>query len=498
MDDYQINQQYYAGDHWKTWIGPQVRGSDLEAHRVMREVERVFQDCNKIKECVNRHRRALTAKRPRFKVLADGESKEDAAIAALMSRWLGYALPRSARPRPQDRDEDKVVLPHAIAEAVHDRLLGGVGYLRLWLPERLQKFPEHRRVALHSPPPTSVEVLEDDEGFPIEYRYHFTRDDQPMVEIQQINEQGQTVFWVDVAGNAAPDQRSTPGDEAKPERLNLGGRFTIARLRGSPLITKPIRRKQDGLNFILTMMIRNLQFGGFLRDVIINGMPPGEFDENGQFLPDPEGWVEGMGEKLEVAGVPIFDPQTGAVVGYSTPSVQTREPVNVETFLKGIQAVCALLYEEFGQGHILASDIALSGVSRQQLRQDFVLACGEDASDVAVQLSDLFGAAYALMRKGSPPTLEFDVQLQLSISEKTPDELNGIAALFNADLRSQRTAMAETGIENPDAEIEQIEAEKERRMQAMQPDIEELLKGGAANHDDGDEDDDDTDDDDDT
>jgi hypothetical protein len=58
---YELNEQYFLGSFWKFWIGPRFDPSDPESAALMREVERVFQSRNKIKECVNRHRRAITS-----------------------------------------------------------------------------------------------------------------------------------------------------------------------------------------------------------------------------------------------------------------------------------------------------------------------------------------------------------------------------------------------------------------------------------------------------
>jgi hypothetical protein len=146
-----LNEWYYAGDHWQSWIGPRIKADSAGGLEVMQEVERVFQEANKVKECVDRHRRALTAKPAAWSLLSNGEALDDEAIESFIKMQWGWMLPRSGREREvanydtrrwQDprslvnQQESKyngpLSCPNAIAEAMHNRLLGGKGYLRLW------------------------------------------------------------------------------------------------------------------------------------------------------------------------------------------------------------------------------------------------------------------------------------------------------------------------------------------------------------------------------
>jgi hypothetical protein len=459
MDLLAENERYYADSQWFAWIGPKVADTDPDSIRLMAEVERVFQEANKVRECVDRHRRALTAK-PAAWSFGEGASGDE----AFLSQLLGWMIPRSARLRYASYAKEPIVFPHAIAEAVHFRLLGGTGYLRLWLPERFQNAPAYRRVALHAPHPNSVEVEDDVNGFPIRITYSYKVDNETYREVQELTDTGQTVFRIE----------DSAGKVRSEETLELGGRFTIVRLQGNPVVTCSVRRLQNGINYVLTLMIRNLQYGGFLRDIIINGLPPGEFDDNGNWQPDPDGWKEGPGLKMEVRGMPLFDAE-GNVVGYTQPSIDTRNPVDVAPFMEAYKANAALFYEAFGQGHVLASDLILSGVSRQQLRQDFQLAVSEDASALRVALADLYAAAYLLAKPGSPIDLDIIVEPRLAIADPSPEDIDAAIKVYEAGLRSQRSSMALVGVENPEAELVQIESERLERIKAIEE--QDLLAG---------------------
>lgn len=453
----ELNERYYSDSHWFAWIGPRLAQVDAESIRVNAEVERVFQEANKIAECVDRHRRALTAK-PAGWSFADSPGEE---AEQLMNQILGWMIPRSARSRLPKHGKEQIAFPNAIAEAVHYRLLGGKGYLRLWLPKRFDQAQPWQRVALHAPHPDSVEVERDADGFPFRITYSYKVNSKAFKEVQELDASGKTVFKVlDEAGEIQPDSEET---------LDLGGRMTIAILEGRPIVNESVRRLQNGINYTLTLMIRNLQYGGFLRDIIINGMPPGSYNDSGVFIPDEDGWVEGPGAKLEVTGLPIFDSE-GNVTGYTTPSVNTRNPVDVKSYLDAYRASSAMVYEAFGQGHVLASDMAVSGMSRVQMRQDFVTACSEDSASLRVAISDTYACAYLLATQASDPgrALDIIVDPRLTISELSPEESGALVNVHSARLRSTHSTMAMLGVENPEAEMAAIEEESKKRMEAAQ------------------------------
>lgn len=501
-DVFGINERYYADDHWETWIGPRVNRHDENSLQVMREVQRVFQEANKVKECVDRHRRSLTAKPAAWSLLSNGNALDSPEIEGAIRMQLGWMLPRSGSERllthselpswqmPAKRHDQyrtwlnqSLIFPNAIAEAMHNRLLGGKGYLRLWKPEKRKNSPPYMRVSLHAPHPDTIEIEEDDDGSIAKIRYTYTGKgeggkDEQKVECQWLGEDGLTYFHTETTGGKV--------EKDSEFFLDLGGRYTIARIRGVPIVNHSIRRLQDGINYILTLMVRNLQYGGFLRDIVTNGLPPGDFDDKGKFIPSEQGWQEGPGQKMMLTGLPIFD-EDGNIKGYTNPAVDTKEPVDVEPFLKAVRATAALIYEQFGQGHVLASDYSISGVSRQQLRQDFVLAISEDVTALQVAQSEIYAAAHLLNvddLASLPAGFDVQVQPRVAIADPTPEEVNSTLAIYNSSLMSKRTAMQQVGIENPEAEIQQINAERNERTKKPSVDLDKETSGGTDDPDD--------------
>lgn len=446
------NLAYYEGDTWPYWVGPYLPADDPKSAEVMNEVKRVFQSANKIRECVNRHRRALIGNPPKWFFSINGERNDNLSDAErqlqqLLLRWKQLNLGTQ----------------NAVQTAVTNFLIYGTGYLRLWSPTRFANSENPLfRVAIHSPPIGAVEVVRDEAGFIEEIKYTYEEDDQLRMEIQRIDEAGLTVFRIeDGSGNILSDEF---GD--MEFSLDLGGRYTIYELkRHETLLSRSAKQAQNAINFQLTLMLRNSTFAGFLREIITNAQPPGEWRTDGSgkevFIPAAESIATGPATTTFLTGIPLYDDQ-GGVRGYAQPGVSQRQPVSVDTFLTAARAFVAIIYEEMGQSHLLSSDAVISGVSRVQLRQDFETALREDGDTVAAGLSSIYAAAFLMLNQENVLAysgLDVVTQLSYSVSKPLPEELSENRENYRAGLRSRVTAMADSGIDDVDAEVALIEEE---------------------------------------
>jgi hypothetical protein len=366
-------------------------------------------------------------------------TKADKVLQQLIDRW-------SRRKNP-------------LIEAVTSMLVQGMGYLRLWSPPQLANSRNpYDRLAIHAPKPASVEIKRDGDGFVeyILYRY-VDKSQSPLIEKQYLDDQGRTVFET-IKGSSVIDTLV----------LDLGGGYSIVELERSPLITESVKRAQNGINYALTMLLRNIGYSGFLRELILNAQPPGEWVEDrnspgGQrFIPNPDGFESGPGVTNFVMGAPTYD-SMGNVTGYTSPQVNVRQPIDTKIFLETVQTETKIIYEAVGQGHILATDAQLSGVSRIQLRQDFITALGEDAQIIGGALAEIYKSALLMLGQGTAG-LDIVVKCQLSVSQATPEEMREIRENYRAGLLSRATAMALLGIDNPDAEAALIEEERKEQM----------------------------------
>jgi len=454
IDLIEENLAYYRGDHWQFWIGPKMPESDPKHQEVMEAIAKVFQSSNRIAECIDRHCTALVGKRAHwYFVDAAGDRLEDNSASEsekLLQRWIErqYRLATSQENQ----------LQNAIVEAVINMLTTGRGYLRLWSPQRFRGSPDPIvRVCLHSPHPSSVVIKRDSDGFTTAIEYTYTEDDKQRKEIQFIDaDTNQTIF-------ATLNEL----DEVIPEStfaLNLGGRYSIYELRSHSLITDSVKRAQNAINFALTMMPRNIEVGGFRERLILGAQPPGRW-EGDKFIPNTEFRV-GPGQTSFIQGVPLLD-EMGNLRGYTNPSVFNSEPVPVQTFIDTAQAFVAVIYHEMKQAHLLGSDLQLSGVSREQARQDFETSLGDHADIVAAGIAGIYGSALMMMVQDEADKyrdLDVMVQLRLSASKPTPQELDQILKYQQAKLLSKTTTLALSRfVDDQDGERELIEDEERSR-----------------------------------
>lgn len=447
------NLDFYNGDVFKYWCGPTLKESDPHYEEVAAQIRKVFQPRNIIAECIDRIRNALVGKRPHW-YLSDfnGNRVEDdtASIAELLlNRWI-------------DKQYRQVIgrensLTNAIAEAVKNMLVTGRGYLRLWSPRRFRNSPDLiTRVALHSPHPDSVVVRRDNDGFIDSIEYTYTDDNLKRTEVQRIDEATNLTIFVTLDENDREIEEETFA-------IDLAGRFSIFEMVAPSLITEGIKSHQNAINFVMTMMVRSAEVGGFRERLILGAQPPGHWDEDGLFTPDGE-FAIGPGKTSFIQGVPLTD-EVGGLKGYTNPSVNYAEPVSPQTFIDTINAFVSAIYYQLSQSHLLGSDLQLSGVSREQARQDFETKLGEHSDIVAAAIAGAYGSALMMLTQDNIETyrnLDVVVQLRLSATSPLPEELDRILQFQQAGLLSKATAMSLSGlVEDTDAEL-QLLADEER------------------------------------
>ncbi|MGL5922898.1 hypothetical protein, partial [Chroococcidiopsis sp.] len=315
------NLDYYNDNVFKYWCGPTLPEGDPHYNEVIEQIERVFQSRNIIAECINRQKNALVGKKAHWYIAdkAGNRLKDDSASVAelLLNRWIDkqYALSRS----------HENSLSNAIAEATKNMLVAGKGYLRLWSPKRFRNSPDLiTRVALHSPHPDSVVINRDVDGFIDSIEYQYSANDLKRTEIQRIDELTNLTIFTTLNEQEQEIEEETLA-------IDLGGRFSIFEMAAPSLITSSIKSAQNAINFVLTMMVRSAEVGGFRERLILGAQPPGHWDEDGLFTPDSD-FTIGPGRTSFIQGVPLTD-EIGGLKGYTNPSVNYVEPVSPQTFI---------------------------------------------------------------------------------------------------------------------------------------------------------------------
>lgn len=466
LTKYQEALAYYEGDIFQFDIAPRLEQGSANAKEINAAIDRLYQTANKVKECVDRHRRALVGKSPTWN-LDDGGSERsplvrraELELQQILDNWQALATGHEHK------------LGNAINEAVKQMLLYGVGYLRLWSPRKYQNAANNwQRVALHAPDPDSVEITRDDDGFAEKITYTYKVKEETRKEIQWIDaETGMTMFQYQDEEQGIVLTEDGEGSFG----LDLGGRWTIYEMRGRSLVTDSVKRNQNAINFALSLIPRNLEYAGFIREYIFNGQPTGTWEAdsagNQKFIPDKAGLVTGPGITTFLTGLPNFGSQ-GELVGYTTPTVYDRQPISIQTFTDALRAHIACVYEEMGQAHLLAADAILSGVSRTVLRQDFELALQEDASAIASTLSAVYASALLMInqeRIEEYRNLKAVVKLNLAASQPLPEELEQLLKWNQAGNLSKSTALSLSGfVDDTDAELALLKEELNEAMRAM-------------------------------
>ena len=460
----QQNLDHYEGlNLFEYWIGPKVDPADRNAEEFNAAIERVFQTNNLIRNCIDRHVRALIGRFPNWffkdasgdRVETDpeegeGEVNSPASDAELLiQRWIDRIQSLS-----QTQEAD---LGDPFKKAVKDLAVTDTAYLRIWTPEKFKEAKDPiRRVAIHSPDIGAIEFIYDKDKFLEKIYYRYQVDNVDYIESQSIDEvTGETVIQT-----LDSNEKQVLDDEEI--RLNLGGRYTVYKMSAPSLITQSARDAQNAVNFVLTMLMRNLEQAGFLERIILGAQPPGNWEEvDGikKFVPD-NSFKIGVGQTAFIQGTPNFDADNN-VTGYSNPSVNYRDPVDVTTFERSHALATSIIYHQMGQGHLLATDLNMSGIARVQSRQDFDTTLEEHRNTVQSAIGGILGAALMLMVDDPAPYegLDVAVQLRLSTSKALPEELRENREDYGAGLKSRTTAMSAIGIEDVDAEQQLRKAE---------------------------------------
>jgi hypothetical protein len=240
-----------------------------------------------------------------------------------------------------------------------------------------------------------------------------------------------------------------------------------------PLIGEQVRQQQKLLNLAKTMLARNVVVGGFLERVLLNAQVPGTWSRDaatGEETFTAGTFSVGAGTTNFFAGVPIVDTE-GNTTGYANPSVVYRDPVPVSTFVETEQHAYRGILSETRQMHALISgDAAASGESRKQALYDFTMSLMDTAEEVERALRWLLETVLnlAAVFSGEPGRyvgLRVNAMARIDVGPLSADDQRALTELVGARLMSRRKAMARLGIDDPDAEEQQIEQEQEQQRQ---------------------------------
>lgn len=478
--DYLVARAFYRGDHWQNetaWIGPLPNATDDNAAMTRKEIETGLVPHPAIEEVVERHRDAIIGQEPFWSAVPrrpmEATEEPRDAERALIREWESAVT---------NWWDDKDVLA-VLQMAVEDLALGGRGIIRIFVPEGNLSVNEGDdnqyvveddfqrsldKIWVAFVPADGGAVGRDPRTMQEYGIFHYGVRSLPIgpeqlyVEMVYLSQNGKTVIRT-MGQNQAEDVIS-PRVE-----LELDGHLTMFEMQSNRLITKPIIGNQKLLNQALSMLSRNVNLGGFLERVILNGQLPGEF----QVIDGKKVFVEydfelGAGSTNSIRGVQIGVKEDGSAI-LAEPRIQYRDPVDVTCFDKTISVAYKNVLSSARQLHVLiAADATASGEARKQARDDYTKSlkrtktrldrAGRWILDVTTAMACLFAK-----QPGRYKDLRFVFNSQLDPGPISADDRAAVVSEYQADLRSQEGSMSQLGIDDTAAEQATIAAEQASR-----------------------------------
>lgn len=263
--------------------------------------------------------------------------------------------------------------------------------------------------------------------------------------------------------------------------MQLNGHLWHFQAEGEPLITAQVRSLQKFLNLALTVGRRTTADHGWLEEYLINTQLPGESvplyaadgetplrdlagNQRYRFVPSAVTRGPGQSRRLVSETIPVPQEDGGQALTVLPADVKFRPPVDPETSITAANAAKQAIAEETHQEHLQAhgSDANSSGEYLKQKRANFVL----NLSTSVAQLNEIGRAvletawliAVAFTQTTDPfPGLKMMFECRVDAGPLSAAETQELSDLVEKGLLSRQTAMARCGVDDVDAEMNNIE-----------------------------------------
>jgi hypothetical protein len=265
--------------------------------------------------------------------------------------------------------------------------------------------------------------------------------------------------------------------------FDLGGRLTHYAIELKPLITEQLVAQQIALNFTLSMLPRNVETAQYLERIVAGGQMPGTYetgaDGKEHFIPGK--WNTGAGVTNWIEPKEVRDPTTGNTT-FSNPTVTFREPSSTAPTIESVEAERRNMLQEAHQGHVIGTNAAQSGISKEQGRADFtkrlndIKGAVDPAGRWLIETVLVWSEAFVRASNGAPDTTETPAlptgdELRATFScfidagpLDTAEQANVRAAIADGTL-SLETGLERLNVEDVDAEIARLNAQPGRRVE---------------------------------
>lgn len=469
-------------DHWQdgdTWMGPDG-GTDIAVRtRTLAAVERQFTPVDVINEVLDNVANSLLKREPSVTFApiepagkdgapSDEQKKVTDAMAAVISAWW-----------------DRVKLWKHTRRAMRRSRWSTRGALRTWVPKKALirngdsdptlptglTFSEAlTKVHVVSPPPDECGIYVDPDTQERAAVFLFRTDD---------SRNGAEVWFLDESGRAQVRilvENDTPTQYA----IDLKSRLPINEMENELLITEPVRRQQNRLNFFESLVVRTGETAGFPERYTMNAMPQGVWMEDPP-TDSPSLAEQEMGGKTwylhavprtlgasittDLRGITLTDKEGKETI--ATPGVAFREPTDPQFAVTACEHGRNTILRSCKQGHLTSESTAqVSGFAYQQARARFEDDLDNSRGPLEGMLRDTIETVIALgslMSNEFPDFLESYrcvVNVHINAGPIAPDERMQNREDYKENLISAETAMSRNGIEDSVAERALIEGDK--------------------------------------
>lgn len=467
---FQINRLFIEdGNYWQDgdgWSGPRLDDSHPLATDALNEIERTFVSEDVLQEIIDRHTQGVTGNNFTWSVVmrtAEGEEVEPNEelineAKNLLSEWIS-----------------KRGIKDTLKDAIASTLWSGRGPLRLYVPPgqrddsgtipTAELHLSIMRIFVDSPTPAQATVAEDADTKDEIGIYTYSSGDEDLAELVYLDDP--------MAEEPKTILRVTGGESEEAVPLDFHGRLTMYEIKRDRMINEAMVRNQKKVNHAATAEQSNLATAGWIARLILNGQMPGDYkrnpdgtiatDNDGRPIFEAEPMVFGANTVNYVVGVTTQDEMGNERL--ATPSYVREEPSSPETFLKTKERTYRYMLGRAQQAYaFLADDGRVSGESRLRARGDYEasLTTSKDVLEPAIEWMLETVLTMAATFSGKPGyfnELRVNAEAQLDVGITTPDERRIAVELWEKQAISKRTMLSWLGIQDTEAELEQIEQE---------------------------------------